>query len=241
MATSSIPTINPAATATINSATSAATGTNSSLGIDQKTIAGNFNTFLQLLTTQLKNQNPLDPLDTNQFTQQLVSFAQVEQQLRSNDQLATLVSLQKTAQATAALNFVGQTVVVDGSTAQLSNRQAAWSFTSPKPATATINIKDAKGQVAYTGNYTMQAGPQNFVWDGRGNNGAQWPEGSYTLSITSKDATGQAVAIATEVQGVIDSVDLTQNPPLLSIGGQNFTLDKIKRIVRGTSGTGNTN
>ena len=96
-------------------ATASATGTaTSTTGVANKTIADNFQTFLTLLTTQLKNQNPLDPLDTNQFTQQLVQFAQVEQQLKSNDQLATLVSLQKTAQATAALGFVGQTVGVDG-------------------------------------------------------------------------------------------------------------------------------
>jgi flagellar basal-body rod modification protein FlgD len=236
MATSSIiPATNPKATAAISSATSSGSNTSGSLGIDQKTIAGNFQTFLTLLTTQLKNQNPLDPLDTNQFTQQLVSFAQVEQQLRSNDQLATLVSLQKTAQSTAALNFVGQTVVVDGSTARLVNNQATWTFTSPKPATATITIKDSVGQTAYSGNYTVQAGPQSFVWDGKGNNGTQWPSGAYTMSIASKDANGQAVAIATEVQGVVDSADLTQNPPLLSIGGQNFALDKIKRVIRATN------
>ena len=64
------------------------------------TLAGNFQTFLTLLTTQLQNQNPLDPLDTNQFTQQLVQFAGVEQQLKTNDQLTSLVSLQKTAQST---------------------------------------------------------------------------------------------------------------------------------------------
>src|SRR5262245_57242902 len=78
------------------------------------TIAGNFSTFLQLLTTQLKNQNPLDPLDTNQFTQQLVQFASVEQQINMNTQLGSLVTLQKTAQTTAALGFVGSTVTVDG-------------------------------------------------------------------------------------------------------------------------------
>ena len=229
MAASIVPGINPAATATIGSATSS---TASALGVDQQTIAGNFQTFLTLLTTQLQNQNPLDPLDTNQFTQQLVSFAQVEQQLRENDQLATLVSLQQTAQSTAALNFVGQTVVVDGATAQLANNQATWTFTSPKPATATITIQDSSGQTAYTGSYTLQAGPQSFVWDGKGNDGTQWPPGAYTMSITSKDASGQAVAISTEVQGVVDSVDLTQNPPVLSIGGQNFTINQIKRIVR---------
>src|SRR5438445_2711149 len=87
---------------------------------DTATIASNFTTFLTLLTTQLKNQNPLDPLDTNQFTQQLVQFAQVEQQMKSNDQLATLVSLDKTAQSTTALAYVGANVVVDGATANVA-------------------------------------------------------------------------------------------------------------------------
>src|SRR3954468_24462730 len=108
----------------------------SASGLDKDTIAGNFQTFLTLLTTQLKNQNPLDPLDTNQFTSQLVQFAQVEQQLKQNDQLATLVSLQKTAQATAALEFVGKTVPVDGATAPLQNGTATWDLAVPKPATA---------------------------------------------------------------------------------------------------------
>src|SRR5690348_11216972 len=82
------------------SGTASATASQTNLN---KTIAGNFNTFLQLLTTQLKNQNPLDPLDTNQFTQQLVQFASVEQQISMNTQLQTLVALQQTAQNTQAL------------------------------------------------------------------------------------------------------------------------------------------
>src|SRR6478735_3471822 len=106
-------------------------------------IADNFQTFLTLLTTQLQNQNPLDPLDTNQFTSQLVQFAQVEQQLKSNTQLSTLVSLQQTAQNTAALEFVGQKVDVTGNTTALSNGQATWQLTVPKPATGTITIKSA--------------------------------------------------------------------------------------------------
>ncbi len=213
-----------------SSAMSAAAAVSSAVG--KNTIAGNFQTFLQLLTTQLKNQNPLDPLDTNQFTQQLVQFAQVEQQLKSNDQLATLVSLQKTAQATQALGFVGQTVAVDGATAHLSKGQAGWTFNIPKPAAATLTIKNSTGQTVYSSNVSLQAGTQNFVWDGRGNNGALWPDGDYTISLTAKDASGQNVAVSTEIQGLVDSVDLTQTPPLLSVGGQNFTLDKIKRVVR---------
>src|SRR3954470_24839658 len=102
------------------------TTSSSSTGGDKDTLAGNFQTFLSLLTTQLKNQNPLDPLDTNQFTQQLVQFAGVEQQLRTNDQLATLLTLQQTAQSTQALTFVGKTAVVDGSTTLLSQGKAGW-------------------------------------------------------------------------------------------------------------------
>jgi flagellar basal-body rod modification protein FlgD len=229
MADSIIPAITPSITAAASTASSAS---GISSVVDKNTIAGNFNTFLQLLTTQLKNQNPLDPLDTNQFTQQLVQFAQVEQQLKQNEQLATLVSLEKTAQATTALAYVGTTVAVDGQTAALSGGQATWSFTAPKPVTATITIKSATGQAAYSGSYTINPGQQNFVWDGRDSSGVLWPDGNYTLSVTAKDASGQTVSISSEVQGVVDSVDLTQNPPVLSIGGQNFTLDKIKRVVR---------
>ena len=94
-------------------------------------IADNFQTFLTLLTTQLQHQNPLDPLDTNQFTQQLVQFAGIEQQLRSNEQLKSLVEIEKSAQATQALVYVGNTVAVDGSKAQF-DKSATWNFHSEK-------------------------------------------------------------------------------------------------------------
>src|SRR5438309_9773819 len=113
----SAPATNSGSGSTNNTASTATTG-----------IADNFQTFLTLLTTQLQNQNPLDPLDTNQFTQQLVQFAGVEQQLKTNDQLTTLVSLQQTAQSTQALGFVGKTAVVDGSTTNLVNRAANWNL-----------------------------------------------------------------------------------------------------------------
>lgn len=200
--------------------------------IDNTMIASNFTTFLQLLTTQLKNQNPLDPLDTNQFTQQLVQFAQVEQQMKSNDQLSSLVSLEKSAQASTALAYVGSTVVVDGSTTPLADGSATWSLNVSKPSSATIVIKDSTGQTAYSGTYGVNPGNQQFIWDGRGNDGKLWPDGNYTLTATALDANQQSVAISTEVQATVDSVDLTQSPPLLSVNGQNYTLDKIKRIVR---------
>ena len=202
-------------------------------GTDKATIAENFSTFLQLLTTQLKNQNPLDPLDTNQFTQQLVQFAQVEQQMKQNDQLSQIIAIEKSAQATVALSYVGHMVVVEGQTTQLSVPGAAtWTMNVTKPATATITVKDATGQTCYTGSFSVQPGQQNFSWDGKGNDGKQWPAGSYTLTATAKDASGETSAISTEVIAVVDSVDLTKDPPLLSINGKDYTTDQVKRVLR---------
>ncbi|MGB9117176.1 flagellar hook assembly protein FlgD [Bradyrhizobium sp.] len=195
-------------------------------------IAGNFQSFLTLLTTQLQNQNPLSPLDTNQFTQQLVEFAGVQQQLNTNDSLATLVSLQQTAQSTQALGFVGKTAVVNGSTAIMTNSTATWQLSAPSNSTVNINITSSTGQTVFTGTYAMNAGNnQPFTWNGKGSDGTQLPDGSYKLTATAKDSSGNSVAIKTQVEGVVSSVDLTQSPPLLSIGGQTFTVNQIQSIV----------
>jgi flagellar basal-body rod modification protein FlgD len=195
-------------------------------------IAGNFQSFLQLLTTQLQNQNPLSPLDTNQFTQQLVEFAGVQQQINTNDSLATLVSLQQTAQSTQALGFVGHTAVVKGNTAALTNSQATWELNIPSNSTVNISIASSNGQTVFAGTFPASAGKnQPFNWNGKDNNGNQLPDGNYTLTATAKDSAGNAVAVTTQVEGVVASVDLTQSPPLLSIGGQTFTVNQIQSIV----------
>jgi flagellar basal-body rod modification protein FlgD len=209
-----------------------ASSSTSSTGTSTPGIADNFQTFLTLLTTQLKNQNPLDPLDTNQFTQQLVQFAGIEQQMKGNEALASLVSIDKSAQSTQALVFVGQNVAVDGSTAQLSNGTATWNLNAPKAASTTITITSSTGATAYSGPFNVKSGNASFVWDGKGNDGSQWPAGAYKMTVVGTDTSGANVAISTEVQGVVDSVDLTASPPLLSIGGQNYTTNQIKRIVR---------
>jgi len=224
------PVVSAPATNTGSSSSSTSTGS-STTSTANATIAGNFQTFLTLLTTQLQNQNPLDPLDTNQFTAQLVQFAGVEQQMKQNDQLASLIAIEKSAQSTAALAFVGNTVAVDGSKAQF-DKSATWNIKAPKDTNATISITNAAGQTVYTGNFSLNQGNASFVWDGKGNDGTQWPKGSYTLTATGKDSSGNNTAISTEVQGVVDSVDLTSTPPLLSIGGQTYTTDQIRRVVR---------
>jgi flagellar basal-body rod modification protein FlgD len=222
----------------VTSATTAATSgssnpSSSSLsGLGAQSIAGNFQTFLTLLTTQLQNQDPTNPLDTNQFTQQLVEFAQVEQQLQSNSQLGTLVSLQQNAQSTQVLNFVGDTVTVNGNNAQLSNGQTSWTFNSPQPASATVNISNSTGQLVYSGNVTLQTGLNTFNWNGQGSNGTQWPDGTYTAAVTAQSAAGQSVAVTAQVTGVVNSVDLTKNPPLLSVNGQNYTVSQITGVTK---------
>jgi flagellar basal-body rod modification protein FlgD len=213
-----------------SSSSSTAAGTNA---LASQQIAGNFQSFLQLLTTQLQNQNPLDPLDTNQFTQQLVEFAGVQQQLNTNDSLATLVSLQQTTQSSQALEYVGKSATVNGATAPMVQSQAAWELSFPSDAAATITITAANGQTAFTGNFNITAGKnQPFIWNGLGSDGTtKWPDGKYTISVTAKDANNNTVAVATQIVGTVDSVDLTQSPPLLSIGGQTFTVNQIQSIV----------
>jgi flagellar basal-body rod modification protein FlgD len=216
-----------AAASSSNASSAAAT---SALASSQ--IAGNFQSFLTLLTTQLQNQNPLSPLDTNQFTQQLVEFAGVQQQLNTNDSLATLVSLQQTAQSTQALGFVGKTAVVSGSTAALTDSTATWQLSVPTASTVNITIANSTGQNVFTGSYSVAAGNnQPFTWNGQGSDGTQEPDGSYTMTATAKDASNNTVAITTAIQGVVNSVDLTQSPPLLSIGGQTYTVNQIQSIV----------
>jgi flagellar basal-body rod modification protein FlgD len=228
-ASTASPVVSGTTASTSSSGTSSAAATNA---LASQQIAGNFQSFLQLLTTQLQNQNPLDPLDTNQFTQQLVEFAGVQQQLNTNDSLATLVSLQQTAQSTQALGFVGKTAIVAGSTAQLSSSTATWGLNVPADSNVTINITNSTGQTVYTNQYSVSKGNnQGYTWNGQGTDGTQYPDGAYTLTATGKDSSGNTVAISTEIQGVVSSVDLTQSPPLLTIGGQTYTVSQIQSIV----------
>lgn len=223
---------NPALTATASAGSQTAQAA-AMTGSQQ--LAGNFDTFLQLLTTQLQNQNPLDPLDTNQFTQQLVEFASVEQQVNMNTNLQTLISLQQTNEATSAMQLIGVTAAVKSNTAVLSNASgtpATWSFSVPSPATGQLSITNASGQTVFAGSVTLSPGNQTFTWKGQGTNGITWPDGNYTMSISATGANGQPVTIATQVQGTISGIDLSQNPPQVVIGGQDYPISAIQSISR---------
>jgi flagellar basal-body rod modification protein FlgD len=217
-------------TTTPSSSSSSSSTASSANALASQQIAGNFQSFLQLLTTQLQNQNPLDPLDTNQFTQQLVEFAGVQEQLNTNDSLQTLVSLQQTAQATQALTFVGKTAIVNGSTATMSNSQAKWELTVPSNSNVNISIANSSGQTVYTATVPETAGSQPFSWNGVGSDGTQWPDGQYTLTASTTDSSGKSVGITTQVAGTVSGVNLTASPPLLMINGQSYTVNQIQSI-----------
>jgi flagellar basal-body rod modification protein FlgD len=226
-------TVTTPTTATTNSTASAASAAGAA-GSQQ--LAGNFDTFLQLLTTQLQNQDPLDPLDTSEFTQQLVEFASVEQQIDSNTNLQTLIGLQQTSEATSAMQFLGASVTLNASSAALSNATsspATWTLSSPSPATGTVTITNSSGQTAYAGPVSLTTGNQTYSWNGQGNNGATWPDGQYTLAINATSAAGQPVTVTTQVQGTVTGVNVSQNPPTLTVGGQSYALSAIQSINSG--------
>ena len=196
-------------------------------------IADNFQTFLTLLTTQLQNQNPLDPLDTNQFTQQLVQFAGVEQQLKSNDQLKALVALREDRAGDPGADLSSATPSWSTAAPQQFNGSATWNLKAPKDATATITITNSTGQTVYSGNYALSAGNASFVWDGKGNDGTQWPAGNYKLTATAKDSIGQGRRDRRPKSRASSTPSISPPiPPLLSIGGQNYTIDQIRRVIR---------
>lgn len=195
------------------------------------TLASNFQTFLTLLTTQLRNQNPLDPLDSNQFTQQLVQFAGVEQQLKTNDTLSALLLSSQTAQAGAALGLVGRDVTAFGDTALLDEGKATWRINSPKDGvTGKVVIRDAKGAVVHTGETSLKYGDQPFEWDGRKADGSRAPEGLYTLSMEARDVSGALVNVTSEVSGRVDGVDLSTGEAVLLIGELRVPLGSLKSV-----------
>lgn len=206
----------------------------SGIGGDQNvgaTIAEDFDTFLQLLTTQLQNQNPLDPLDTNQFTQQLVQFTGVEQALKTNEQLETLLLFQSANTSTAAASFIGKTIVNEGTTASLSGGQAVWTYELSQPAPNTaITIRNSAGETVFSDQVSLAAGKQDISWDGLSDTGDPQPNGTYQITIDARDANNNSLAVETSVSGIVDSVDLSEADPVLIVGAQRIKLSTVTSI-----------
>lgn len=210
------------------SGTSPASTTNAS----RAGLADNFDTFLSILTTQLRNQNPLDPLDTNQFTQQLVQFSGVEQQLKTNEFLETLMLAGQNSSKSQAVSYIGKEVTSSGKTGELTDSDAVfWAYSADTSvANAVVNIKDANGQVVYSKSGPLNAGPGTFRWDGIGSDGSAKPNGVYSIEITGSNTEGRPVNISTASIGVVTAVDFTGNIPVLTIGSRRVAITDVTDV-----------
>lgn len=196
-------------------------------------IADNFQTFLQLLTTQLQNQNPLDPLDTNQFTQQLVQFAGVEQQIATNATLSALLTAMDSSRLTGAVDFIGKRIVAEGATTVLDEQSAVWNINVGKDAPkTTVVISDAAGNEVYAQDIDLSEGDNVYAWQGKASNGQVMPDGFYTIQVIARDNQGQVISAKTDIQGTVTGIELEDGQPVLKIGDTiRVKLANIKSVV----------
>jgi flagellar basal-body rod modification protein FlgD len=230
-ATNSMPTIAAATTASTSSG-STSSGTTSALDF-----TSNFNTFLTLLTTQIQNQDPLSPMDSNTFTQQLVSFSEVEQQIDTNNNLQSLIQLQTANETISSLPLVGQQIEYNGSTAPLENGQASFAYTLPSAAANTeLVVEDAQGDIIYNTTGSTSAGTTNFVWNGQNNAGQQMPDGgAYTLQVISNDASKNSITATIQSIGTVSNVSVNNGQATFDVDGVSVPMSQLVTVVSGTT------
>jgi flagellar basal-body rod modification protein FlgD len=194
-------------------------------------LTGNFDTFLQLLTTQLQNQDPLNPMDSNQFTQQLVEFSQVEQQINTNTNLSSLISLTEGNAGSAAVSYLGKDVTITNGNAALINGETSWNYNLGAAAQATqLTVTNSSGQVVYTGSGDTAAGSNTFSWNGEDNNGNQLPDGTYTLAVSATDSSGNPIQSSVSSTGVVSEVSFQNGLPVLMIGTMAVPISQVSSV-----------
>jgi flagellar basal-body rod modification protein FlgD len=198
---------------------------------DRKSITDDFDTFLTLLTTQLKNQDPSDPLDTNEFTQQLVQFTEVEQSVKLNENMETLMQLTAANMITGAVSYIGKSVTVSGDIASLKDGTATWSFSLPADSSdVTFTVYDNSGNEVYTRSGSGDSGTNEFTWSGEKTGGGLAPDGSYTLAVSAYDEDNNSLNVTTTSNAVIEGVNIVGQEPTLISGGREILLSSIKAI-----------
>jgi len=197
-----------------------------------KQLSNNFSTFLTLLTTQLKNQDPTSPMDSNAFTQQLVMYSQVEQQIDTNTNLKSLITQGSSNAAAITTGYLGKKVSITNGNASLSGGAANWTYNLATAAAATqLTVTDAKGRAVFTGPGATAAGNQSFAWNGKDNSGNQLPDGPYKLTVTAKDSGNATVTTSVASAGTVTQIDMTGATPQLIIGNMEVGLADIAAVA----------
>ena len=200
------------------------------------TLAVDFDNFLTLLTTQLQHQDPLDPLDSNDFVAQLVSFTGVEQAVRSNANLEALIDLFKLSQSASAIGYLGTTIEAKGDTTMLADGKAVYLYRLPETAASTgIMITNDQGDVVFTGNGGTSAGEHVFAWDGRNNDGVAQPEGVYKISLSARDADGNIVPVTTMISGQVTGIETLESKLVLVVNGITVPFENVVSVIAGVA------
>ncbi len=201
-------------------------------------LSGDYTNFLTLLTAQLKNQDPLSPMDATQFTQQLVQFSAVEQQINGNKKLDQLIGLQSTANAYGAVGFVGTTIAADSGDVPLQNGKSKFDYTIEKAGSATLKILNSAGNIVMLKQVDAQVGTHPVEWDGTDYFGNQLPDGKYTVAVSVTDpATGKATDAAITSYGKVDQAVIADGKVFLKMGDVSVPLEDVLRISKPTETT----
>jgi flagellar basal-body rod modification protein FlgD len=209
--------------------------TNAAVNSGQINLTSDYNTFLKLLTTQLKNQDPLSPMDTNNFTQQLVAMNGVQQQLQTNSLLQTLVN--QSSAAGPAVNLIGKQVQAASPTLAMTNGAANWTYElGGNAASATLNVTDAAGKVVWSQNAPeLGVGQHPFTWDGSTLSGGKATAGTYTLSVKANDSNLQALSTNVFVQGVVTGVQSSSSGTQLNLGPTTVNYTNVTKVQNATN------
>ena len=194
-------------------------GTGTQSAASQAKLDEDLNRFLNLLVTQLKNQDPLDPLDANEFTSQLVQFASVEQQIFQNSNLEKLLNLQQTAQVAQMVNYIGTKVEALGQKVPLENGKAEFTYVMPTGvAKGNVIIAELAGLYVFTADANTSAGKHGISWDGIDKNGNLQPDGIYTVLVSAQDPQGNLIPVEHTIFGTVSGAGADEGNVFLFLG-----------------------
>ena len=180
------------------------------------------NDFLNLLVAQLKNQDPLKPMDSSSFVAELAQFSQLEQSSNTNTLLQQGLDAQSANRQYSLLPLVGRDVSVAGAVIQLGTTPATLNYSlGADAASVSLSILNASDQIVRAETLGKQgAGAQQVTWDGQDQNGTTMPPGIYTYAIKALDAQNQAVPVTTTSRLTVTGIRVEGGQPKLAAGDQ---------------------